>query len=266
MLLYQQSVLHLLIRNLGTLQTDANYKTSLSRKEQPVLVAAEVVRVLSEQRLLTQPSPNDKGHEENGDEEKLTLVSKVAEPLLAESSKIRTVASQRKTKRCYSSAILERLGIMRCEIEEHSSQFSASTKCEPIRPLPVRRLFTVNVINKLGTFQAYKLCFSPPRWLLNEAWEFHLSMACSGWTFGLRTYVTVPEDSIVFDTLKFRTWDELVALFRDGRASPLSVTPDGWTLLHVRTSCLATSNNDRQAQISWLTHQAGCHAQAQGIC
>jgi hypothetical protein len=200
--------------------------------QQPILVAQEITQVLAANRLV--PNSTQSKHNNDEDEGNHSQAVEICETLPS-SSQIGIRTSHRRTRRSYSSAILKRLGISLCEIEEQSFQSVLSTKCEPRRSSALcKRLIIAMDANK-STLLAYKIRISPPTWLLNRAWELQLSMASCGWTFGLRTYIEVPWDAEVFEVLEHGTLDELLKLFREGRASPYSQTDNDMTLLHVRT-------------------------------
>jgi hypothetical protein len=91
--------------------------------------------------------------------------------------------------------------------------------------------------------KAYFVQISLPSFLSNKSWDIQISKACSGWNFGIRTYITLDENAEVFQTLKRGTLEDLLMLFKTGRATPYTKNPDGWTLLHVSTMILITTQD-----------------------
>jgi hypothetical protein len=194
-----------------------------------MLIAEEVAQVLVSKKLLRQGQLNNEQPAEDAQAHHNAQTDPDHSALPPYPTNEMKVPRYRKPKQC-SSAILRGLGFNLKVVQSDENPHAPPTKCELLAVASARVSHNTLTI----WYQAYFVRISPPKWLLRRSWEVQLSMAYSGWTFGIRSYVVLPQSSEVFQTLVHGTQDELFKLFREGRASPLSKDPNGNTLLHVR--------------------------------
>ena len=67
--------------------------------------------------------------------------------------------------------------------------------------------------------------------------NFHAVKAYNGWDFNLRQYNIRPEESLVFQYADAGDVTGLQGLFDKHEASPWDCDENGWTPLHVRSTC-----------------------------
>ena len=105
------------------------------------------------------------------------------------------------------------------------------TRTEQHRAKPEYRRAT----RALKRQKRFRLFWETPRWLpiTQRAWQFCGYSDMCGWTYTLKTFITVDLDDEVFDLCWKGDVVRLQELFSEGKASPLIRDPDGGTLLDV---------------------------------
>ncbi|KAL2122954.1 hypothetical protein VTJ04DRAFT_3409 [Mycothermus thermophilus] len=207
-----------------------------SIQQQSMVVATEVASILATQQSRPASASNSNRRAGNaatgsdsdraGEEEEAVQIQIVgAADCRPSKSGSHTSATRRRVKVPKLHSILHRLGIDLLEAEEQNVSFAPPTKSYYIGINPLKKLF-------------------------NKAWDLQISVACSGWNFGFRTYAVIPNfcdmpwleeevDSTLYRpadiqflrTLQEGTLEELLKLFRDGLATPFMKDQWGGTLL-----------------------------------
>ena len=76
--------------------------------------------------------------------------------------------------------------------------------------------------------------YHAPWWLTNRLWKIQAFRAsCGDWTFCPRTFLVVPNDSMVFCYARVNDVKGLQGLFAKRKASPYDCSFNGFTPLHV---------------------------------
>ncbi|KAK0624770.1 hypothetical protein B0T17DRAFT_252429 [Bombardia bombarda] len=174
-------------------------ETMISR--QPHLIATEVANALT-----AKMPPLDDSETWSKLQEARVATSELPPPF--KSSNLRPVTHQSQGKH-QTRRMQDRLGLFAVEQKQSDGQVSSASKTTK-----------------------YRIRFSPPRWLLDKAWDLQVSVASSGWDVCLRQYITMPEDSPVFKYAFHGNLSELLELFAGGQASPFMFDKRGRTLLH----------------------------------
>ena len=90
---------------------------------------------------------------------------------------------------------------------------------------------------------AVKLTAKLPGWLLSSAYDICLSRSYSGISFQIRAWNTIDHRSEILRLVESGNVGAVLALFRQGKASPFDRDPDGRTLLHVCSPLLTSMKN-----------------------
>ncbi|KAI0890754.1 uncharacterized protein GGS22DRAFT_151742 [Annulohypoxylon maeteangense] len=99
------------------------------------------------------------------------------------------------------------------------------------------------VVDIASTSDGVAVDIQPPWWLTGilDAWSFNIVKSYSGWKFHLQSYPIRPNESLIFDVVRWDDTEKLQAMFRTGDASPFDRNEIGSSILHIAVQTMSVN-------------------------